>query len=579
MKLSSKISTSMGVLTVLMAGLTIYFIVQLAALNDASREISYRQVALMKLMGEVNNAASEYRLVEILHIYSSDPEKMREYEKIGQAWSELVSKDIKEISGLLITPKGKDAFHTYLAYREEYREIARKTLALSREQQTEQAVVLLLGDAQKAYDNMSTAMASLTKFIEQRADHLSDNALKTYTTSRLVGIILTAISLSLSIALTLLMVRNVLRQLGKDPGELNGIAQRVVDGDYNIDDGSTKIGVYGAIVNMVDALKAHIENAEQESQNAKEQSTKAKAAMAQAEAASHEAQRKTQAMLIAADKLEQAGSVISSASTELAAQIEQSDRGASESAQRLSEAATAMNEMNATVQEVARSAGAASSASAETREKAQHGARIVEQSLQSIEGVRHISAQLKDDMGRLNEHAQNITRIMGVISDIADQTNLLALNAAIEAARAGEAGRGFAVVADEVRKLAEKTMASTTDVSSAIEAIQKSTEKSMGSVDHAVEQVSQATELAGLSGQALQEIVAIVDNTADQVHAIATASEEQSAASEEINQSIVHVDNMVRQTADAMSEAARAVSDLAIQAQGLTDLIQDLKSA
>ena len=231
------------------------------------------------------------------------------------------------------------------------------------------------------------------------------------------------------------------------------------------------------------------------------------------------------------------------------------------------------------MQEVARNAAAASSASAETREKAQHGASIVEQSLQSIEGVRHISSRLKEDMSQLHGHAQNITRIMGVISDIADQTNLLALNAAIEAARAGEAGRGFAVVADEVRKLAEKTMASTTDVSSAIAAIQDSTEKSMISMDDAMEQVSQATELAGLSGQALQEIVATVDVTADQVHAIATASEEQSAASEEINQSIIQVNDMAGQTADAMHEAARAVSDLAIQAQELTSIIQNLKNA
>lgn len=334
-----------------------------------------------------------------------------------------------------------------------------------------------------------------------------------------------------------------------------------------------------ALNSMASRTKSLIEEAKTESENAKEQSAKAQAAMAQAEAASQEAQKKTQAMLIAADKLEQAGNVISSASTELAAQIEQSDRGAAESAQRLSEAATAMQEMNATVQEVARNASIASNESLETRNKAQHGASIVEQSLQSIEGVRQISIELKGDMEQLNGHAQNITRIMGVISDIADQTNLLALNAAIEAARAGEAGRGFAVVADEVRKLAEKTMSSTADVSSAIEAIQESTQKSMASVDKAVEQVNSATELAGLSGQALQEIVSTVDTTADQVHAIATASEEQSAASEEINQSIALVDDMARQTAGAMSEAAKAVSDLATQAQGLTDLIHDLKNA
>lgn len=377
----------------------------------------------------------------------------------------------------------------------------------------------------------------------------------------------------------------ILRSINRPLDLLSNTSETIANGNINAElprknifSGELLI-LYEGFAKMLSYIGETLRNAQENEQNAKEQSAKAHASMMQAEAASKEAQKKTETMLQVADRLEQAGSVISSASAELAAQIEQSDRGAGESAQRLSEAATAMNEMNATVQEVARNAAAASSASAETREKAQHGASIVEQSLQSIEGVRHISSRLKEDMSQLHGHAQNITRIMGVISDIADQTNLLALNAAIEAARAGEAGRGFAVVADEVRKLAEKTMASTTDVSSAIAAIQDSTEKSMISMDDAMEQVSQATELAGLSGQALQEIVATVDVTADQVHAIATASEEQSAASEEINQSIIQVNDMAGQTADAMHEAARAVSDLAIQAQELTSIIQNLKNA
>ena len=382
-----------------------------------------------------------------------------------------------------------------------------------------------------------------------------------------------------AVILTLLLVRNTLRQLGKDPGELNVIAKRVVDGDYNVDDGGKKMGVYGSIVEMVNALKEHIENAQRESENAKEQSRKAQEAMEQANAASAEAQAKTEAMLVAANKLEQVGVVVSSASTELSAQIEQSDRGAAESAQRLSEAATAMNEMNATVQEVAKNAGNASSASAETNQRAEAGAQVVEKAVHSIEEVHHLSLELKEDMTQLNEHAQDISRIMAVISDIADQTNLLALNAAIEAARAGEAGRGFAVVADEVRKLAEKTMASTQDVGNAIKAIQESTTKSMTGVDNAVQRIGEATELANQSGRALQEIVSTVEATADQVNAIATASEEQSAASEEINQSIVQVNDMAKQTADAMGEAAKAVSDLAAQAQGLTALIQELKEA
>ncbi len=330
---------------------------------------------------------------------------------------------------------------------------------------------------------------------------------------------------------------------------------------------------------MVDSLNEKITDAEKKSREAEEQSQKALKAMEQAEAAGNEAKSKAQAMLVAADQLEQVGSVVSSASTQLSAQIEQSDRGAAESAQRLSEAATAMNEMNATVQEVARNAGSASAASAETKEKAEAGAQVVEKAVHSIEEVHQMSLDLKEDMTQLNEYAQDITRIMGVISDIADQTNLLALNAAIEAARAGEAGRGFAVVADEVRKLAEKTMTSTQDVGNAIKAIQESTAKSMTGVDNAVERIGEGTELANQSGRALQEIVATVEATGDQVNAIATASEEQSAASEEINQSIVQVNDMSRQTAEAMAEAARAVSDLAAQAHSLTELIEAMKKA
>ena len=579
MKLSVKIAMSMGALAALMAILGIYLIVQMSKVNDVATEMGQHQAPLMEQMGVVNNAASEYRLAEVLHIYATTPEQMREYEKRQQHWSEIIAEGVQKIEALIASPETREVFQTYLAARQKYRAESKQLLELSRELRTEQAVSILNGESRKQYVAMSDAIDKTIAKIKQYINHVNDESDEMYDNSRLTGIILIVAAILIAAVLTLLLVRNTIRQLGKDPGELNGIAHRVVDGDYNVDDGSAKLGVYGSIVEMVTALKRNIDNAQRESENAKEQSAKAQEAMTQAEAASKEAQSKTEAMLVAADKLEQVGSVVSSASTQLSAQIEQSDRGAAESATRLSEAATAMNEMNATVQEVARNAGSASAASAETKEKAEAGAQVVEKAVQSIEQVHQMSLALKDDMVQLNEHAQNITRIMGVISDIADQTNLLALNAAIEAARAGDAGRGFAVVADEVRKLAEKTMASTNDVGNAIKAIQESTAKSMISVDNAVERIGEATTLASRSGAALEEIVATVEATADQVNAIATASEEQSAASEEINQSIVQVNDMSRQTAKAMAEAAKAVSDLAAQAQGLTTLIQELNQA
>jgi Methyl-accepting chemotaxis protein len=336
--------------------------------------------------------------------------------------------------------------------------------------------------------------------------------------------------------------------------------------------------LHAALLNMVGNLQEMITTSRQKSEEAEQQTALAKAATEQAEAARKEAENaRREGMLSAAMQLEEVVKVISSASNELEAHIGQANHLSSESALRLGDAATAMNQMNATVREVASNASSASDMSDQTRANAENGEKIVQQALQSIDRVHSVSMALKDDMGTLNEHAQAISRIMNVISDIADQTNLLALNAAIEAARAGEAGRGFAVVADEVRKLAEKTMASTNDVGNAIAAIQQSTSKSVQSMDNALEQVQTATTFANKSGEALREIVNNALSTADQVRAIATASEEQSASSDEINKSILEVNERSEQTAHAMNAASGSVADLATQANTLSQLVADMK--
>ena len=329
---------------------------------------------------------------------------------------------------------------------------------------------------------------------------------------------------------------------------------------------------------MINNLHNRVQEAAEKSQQAADALDQAKHAQTIAEEATARAESaRREGMLAAAHQLESIAEALSSASTQLSHQIELSDQGATESSHRLAEAATAMNQMNATVQDVAKNAGLASGASTETRDKALNGAAVVRSAVESIAEVHKQSLALKKDMGQLGEHAQAINQIMSVISDIADQTNLLALNAAIEAARAGEAGRGFAVVADEVRKLAEKTMVSTNDVAKAIQAIQESTAQSMQGVEKAATGIGEATKLAEQSGEALQAIVQVVGETADQVNAIAAASEEQSAASEEINRSIVEVNEMSQHTAEAMNEASRAVADLAVQAQKLAELIQEMK--
>ena len=474
--------------------------------------------------------------------------------------------------------KAKELIENIDAVSRKLNTVRKEILAFVQCEERGEAISIFEKKYTPLFSKLAPLYAELMDITKADSKNTSSAAVSTGNSAVTSAYILSAAAVLFSIIVSLVLSRSIKRQLGKDPGELQAVASRVAAGDYDISDArGDNMGVYASIVAMVQALKTHIENTQHESQIAKEQSAKANEALRQTEQANLESQSKTEALRIAAARLQEVAQVVSAATTRLAAQIEQAGKGAHETSGRLSEAASAMQQMNATVQEVARNASVASQASTETRAKAENGSEIVKRSLHSIDLVHQASMTLRDDMSQLHGHTQNINRIMGVISDIADQTNLLALNAAIEAARAGDAGRGFAVVADEVRKLAEKTMTSTHDVANAIEAIQSSATQSMDSVDRAAKQIEEANAYASQSGAALADIVATVEGTADQVNAIAAASEQQSAASEEVNRAITQINEMSHQTSSAMSEAADAVAELAGQTKNLMDLMSSMQ--
>ncbi|MTJ94089.1 MAG: chemotaxis protein [Desulfovibrio sp.] len=537
---------------------------------DASRALN---ISALRILREEKNI-----------IISNDQDEIQRYIDILAVERKKFDTMLQELPIFFQSGEGKTLCNNVTKSAQAWLALHEKVVVLGKTTDAalnEQAQKLSTTDARQALGTLAQDIQKVVDFKLMRADQLNESSTRMYERSRLVTILGILASVLIGLGLGFLMARSMLRQLGDEPASLSQLALAIAGGDLEarFDPTRPEVGVFGAMKGMVATLKSKIGEAEQKGVEAEEESRKAQQATLEAEAARKQAERaKAEGMLQAARQLESVVNIINTASEQLSAQIEQSSRGADEQSSRVRETATAMEEMNATVLEVSKNAQQAADASNHTKKQAVDGVAIVNDAVKGIETVRTQSMAIKEDMNALGKQAEGIGQVMNVIADIADQTNLLALNAAIEAARAGDAGRGFAVVADEVRKLAEKTMSATQEVGQAIRDIQEGTRKNIANVDKSAASIESATNLSVRSGESLQQILTFVEHVNDQVQSIATASEEQSAASEEINQSVEQVATISAETAQAMEQASRAVSDLLEQSQILNKLITEMKA-
>jgi methyl-accepting chemotaxis protein len=268
---------------------------------------------------------------------------------------------------------------------------------------------------------------------------------------------------------------------------------------------------------------------------------------------------------------------VATASNQLHNTAEQIATAAEEVASQSSTVATASEEMSATSNDISHNCTLASDIANRASEMAHSGANVVQETISGMQSIADKVRESSHTVEALGARSDQIGAIVGTIEDIADQTNLLALNAAIEAARAGEQGRGFAVVADEVRALAERTTRATREIGEMIKAIQKETGGAVASMESGVKEVEKGMDSSRRSGEALQQILEGINEVTMQVHQIATAAEEQTAVTGEISTNIHQITDVVQQTANGAHQTAGAASSLLLLAKDLEGLVGRFK--
>ena len=532
----AKLMFAMGALAVIAASVGVLGIYKLSEFNSRLDYIvqTVNKRVLYTTDAEIN-LLTLYRYQKN-HILESDQVAMQKWEDEQRKQEEAMYVNLNEWERVA-SDEGKKKLADFKRDYLEFKRVNDQVLALSRAYKNDQARMLSSGDARRAYDAASKSINDAEELAQKAMDDEVKATAGTYAQTRNLMLAVSIIGILACMSLAVVIVNKVVKGLAIVVERIKDVAQGEGDLTKRIEvQNDDELGELSRWFNtFMDKLHDIISQVAQSTEH------------------------------------------IASATEEISSSATQSSQGAETQKDQTNQVATAMQEMSSTVLQVSENSNKAAESAKKSGEMAKSGGQIVSETVTVIQNLANSTRDTATKIGELGKSSDQIGQIIGVIDDIADQTNLLALNAAIEAARAGEQGRGFAVVADEVRKLAERTTQATKEIAQMIKTIQEETRRAVDAMESGTKAVESGVESATKAGESLEAIIQASDQVGEMIMHIATAATQQSSATEQVNSNMEQIAKLVQESAVGAQQAAKACADLSNLALDLQGLVGRFK--